>query len=235
MLTQVENSAKRVGLSMNTGKTKYMSYNTIQQFENKAIDGLNPKRVEDFKYLGAWIDSSEKDLKIRKALSWITCHQMRNILKSTLSRKMKLRLMQTTVESVLLYGCETWTLTKTLLKQLDGTYTRILRMILNVHSSQKVTNEVLNGTIEKISTKIRLRFLKFAGHYLRRDDEVVSDLVLWEPTHGTRRRGRPSESYIRNLERETGIPASDYESSYDEPCCLENFYCPGNKNPEISK
>ena len=31
-LTRVEKSAKQVGLSMNTGKTKYMSYNTIQQF-----------------------------------------------------------------------------------------------------------------------------------------------------------------------------------------------------------
>ena len=34
MLTRIEKSAKRVGLSMNTGKTKYvflyMSYNTIQ-------------------------------------------------------------------------------------------------------------------------------------------------------------------------------------------------------------
>ena len=116
---------------MNTGKTKYKSYNTIQQFEIKAIDGSNLKRVDDFKYLGAWIDSSAKDLKIRKALAWRTCHQMRNIWKSTLSR-MKLRIMHTTVESVLLYGCETWNLTKTLLRQLDGTYTRILRMILNI-------------------------------------------------------------------------------------------------------
>ena len=30
--------------------------------------------------------------------------------------------------------------------------------------------------------KIRRRFLKFAEHCLRRGDEVVSDLVLWEPT-----------------------------------------------------
>ena len=97
------------------------------------------------------------------------------------SRKMKFMLMHTTVESVLLYGCETWTLIKTLLKQLDGTYARILRMILNVHWSQKVTNDVLYGAIENISTKIRRRFLKFAGHCLRRDDEVVSDLALWKP------------------------------------------------------
>ena len=39
MLTRVEKSEKRVGLSMNTGKTKYMSYNTNQHFEIKAIDG----------------------------------------------------------------------------------------------------------------------------------------------------------------------------------------------------
>ena len=63
--------------------------------------------------------------------------------------------MHTTVESVLLYGCETWTLTKKLLKQLDGTYTRILQMI---HWSHKVTNDVLYGAIERISTKIRRRF-----------------------------------------------------------------------------
>ena len=108
MLTRVEKSAKRVGLSMNIGKTKYMSYNTNQQFEIKAIDGSNLKRDEDFNYLGAWIDSSPNDLIIRKALALRTCHQMRNIWKSTLSRKMKLRLMHTTVESVLLYGCETF-------------------------------------------------------------------------------------------------------------------------------
>ena len=54
-----------------------------------------------------------------------------------------------------------------------------------------------------------IQYLKFAGHCLHRDDEDVSDLDLWEPTHGTRRRRRPPESYIRNLERETGIPASE--------------------------
>ena len=57
MLTRVKKLAKRVGLSMNTGKTKYMSYNTNQQFEIKYIDGSNLKRVEYFKYLWAWIST----------------------------------------------------------------------------------------------------------------------------------------------------------------------------------
>ena len=33
MLTLVEKSGKRVGLSMNTGKTKYMSYKSNQQYQ----------------------------------------------------------------------------------------------------------------------------------------------------------------------------------------------------------
>ena len=78
---------------------------------------------------------------------------MRNIWKSTLSRILKTKFMHTTLESVLLYGCETWNLTKTLLNQLNGTYTQILRMILNLHWTQKVTNEVLYVAIEIVAGK----------------------------------------------------------------------------------
>ena len=156
---------------MNTGKTKYMSYNNYQQFDIKTIDGTDRKIVEDFKYLGAWVDSSEKDVKIRKPQTWRTCHQMRNIWNSYLSRKFKIRLMITTavsqhVDSVMLYsyGCETWTLTNSLIKKLDGTYTQILRMVLNIHWTNKIKNDILYGALERLSNKIRRRRLKFAGH-----------------------------------------------------------------------
>ena len=65
--------------SMNTGKTKYMSYNTNQQFEIKAIDRSNLKRVEDFKYKRGMDRQQCKKLKIRKALAWRICYQRRNI------------------------------------------------------------------------------------------------------------------------------------------------------------
>ena len=45
-----------------------MNYNTIQQFKIKAIDGSNLKRIDDSKYLGAWIDSSAKYIKSEKRL-----------------------------------------------------------------------------------------------------------------------------------------------------------------------
>ena len=61
----------------------------------------------------------------------------------------------------------------------------------------------------KVSAKIRRRLLKFAGHFLCRDGDFVSDVVIWEPTYGARRLGMPPEIYIRNLELKTGIPASE--------------------------
>ena len=107
-----------------------MSYNNNQQFDIKTIDETYLKIVDNFKYIRAWVDSSEKDVKITKAQD---CHQMRNIWNSKLSRKFKIRLMIATVESVLIYRCETWILTNSLIKKLDGTYTTILRMVLNIH------------------------------------------------------------------------------------------------------
>ena len=67
--------------------------------------------------------SSEKDFEIRKALTWSACHKMKRIWSTNLQRKIKERLFVTTVESILLYGSETWTINKVMEKRLDGCYT----------------------------------------------------------------------------------------------------------------
>ena len=80
-----------------------------------------------------------------------------------------------------------------------------MRMVLNIHWTNKIKTEILYGELERLSNKVRRRILIFSGHCLRREDEVVSHLVLWQPTHGTRRRGIPHNSYITYLERDTGL------------------------------
>jgi len=103
---------------------------------------------------------------------------------------MKVRLFLSTVESVLLYRAETWTLTKALTKQLDGCYTKILRMALNVPWQSHTTNRVLYGDLPKVPEKVRQGRIRTAGHCLCHNDEIASKLVLWEPTEGKRERGR---------------------------------------------
>ena len=59
------------------------------------------------------------------------------------------------VESVLVYGATTWTLTETLEKRLDGTYTRMLRVALNKSWKYHIFNKDLYLDIPSISDSIQ--------------------------------------------------------------------------------
>ena len=45
-----------------------------------------------------------------------------------------------------------------------GTYTNILRIVLNIHWTNKIKNEILYGELEILSHEIIRRMLQFAGH-----------------------------------------------------------------------
>ena len=206
LLNRVETSVGKVGLKMNAAKTKFMSFNQTQVPVITTSEGIHLDKVEDFKYLGAWMNSTEKDIKTRKAAAWRACGKLSQLWKAkTLSRKLKERLFIATVESVLLYGCEAWTVTPKISKRLDGCYTRMLRSVFNIHWSQHVTNQDLYGDMPKVSDKIRERRARFAGHCFRGTNELVSKLIHWIPKHGERKRGRPALTYIDILKRDTGL------------------------------
>ena len=124
---------------------------------------------------------------------------------STLSKRIQIRMFIATVELVLLYGAETWTITQTMKKQLDGCYTRMLRVALNVSWKQHIPNIQLYGELPPVSTKVQQRRMRLAGHCVRHDDEVANKLVLWQPTDGHANRGRHTITYVDNLLQDTGL------------------------------
>ena len=91
----------------------------------KSTDNADIAVEEDFKYLGAYVNNTNKEIKVIKAQAWTACHQLRKIWRSKLSKNAKINLFTAAVQSVLLYGSESWTLNKTLEKQLDGSYTDV--------------------------------------------------------------------------------------------------------------
>jgi len=93
---------------------------------------------------------------------------------------LKIRLLTSTVEAVLLYGCETWSLSKKQERKLDGSYTRELRKALNISWREHVTNER------------RPDFPTLCYGYQIRDK-------------GSRGRGRPTGTFIDTLMRDTGL------------------------------
>ena len=88
------------------------------------------------------------------------------------------------VEFVLIYGSKTWTLTKSLEKIIDGTYTRLLRTVFNLSWSDILTNRELYGNLPWVTEKKMERRLKLPGHCVRYSEEVASNLGLWKPSHG---------------------------------------------------
>ena len=79
----------------------------------------------------------------------------------------------------------------------------MLRKTLGVHWSDRVTNEILYGKLPKLSDKIAARRLRLAGHCQRHPELGAPRLILWEPTHGQRGRGRPKMTYVDQLKSDT--------------------------------
>ena len=194
LLTAVEENAAAVGLHINMKKTEYIR---IGDFSNDnhptlRVSGGEIAEVTDFRYLGSWIMSSQKDFVVRRACAYETANKLWRVWKSGCSRHTKIRVFRATVESVLFYGAETWTLTAQLTSRICGAYTNLLRKALNVPWTDHITNTQLYGDLPRADDIIRHRRLHFAGHAARCIEDryqPVADLVFWQGS-GPMRRGQ---------------------------------------------
>ena len=211
-----------MGLGLNGPKTKYLTYNIdghpplVRHSPLCTRNGTVLEQKSDFKYLGSWVDESSKDIRVRKGLAWKALNDMDRIWKSNMNPGLKKRFFVATVESILIYGCESWAMTGAMEKSLNGTYTRMLRKIQNVHWSSHTTNEVLYGELPAIADKIAAKRLQLAGHCHRHPELSTQKILLWEPKHGQRGRGRPRTSYVDTLKKDTGAKSTSELASLME-------------------
>ena len=66
-------------------------------------------------------------------------------------------------------------------KKIDGTYTRMLRAILNKAWRQYPTKHQLYGHLPPITKTIQVRRTRHTGHCWRIRDELISNVLLWTP------------------------------------------------------
>ena len=148
--------------------------------------------------------------------AWTAINRLSIIWKSDLTDKMKRSFFQATVASILLYICTTWTLTKRLEKKLDGNYTRMLRAILNKSWRQHPTRHQLYGHLPPITKTIQVRRTRHAGHCRRSRDEFIRDVLLWTPTYGRAKAGRPARTYIQQLSEDMGCCPEDLPGAMND-------------------
>ena len=134
------------------------------------------------------------------------CNALHKIWTSNLSKDFKLKIFKAAIEPILLYGSETWTLSKRLEKRLDGTYTRLLMRVQHLSWKNHPTKQLIYGKIPPVSTIVKSRRVQFAGHCFRAENEIISTLLLWKPSRSNRGRRL---SYPDVISRDTGIQKQD--------------------------
>ena len=200
-----------VGLRINIGKTEVMGVTKKkdQLKVNIRIGGQAVKQVKSFRYLGSLVDEDGRcDAEIRSRIGMAKANfgQMRGILTSlNLSRGIRLRILKSYIWSVLLYGCETWTVSRKMKKRLEATEMWFIRRMMRIPWVARRTNqEVLQmaGMSRELITTVRRRQLGYLGHVLRRDG-LEKDCLLGM-IEGRRARGRQRMKYMDDIKEMVG-------------------------------
>ena len=207
LLHSMERATAGIGLHVNAHKTEYMCFNQIGDIST--LEETSLKLEDSFTYLRSSVSSTEKDIDTQLMKAWAAIDKLSIIWKSDLTDKMKCSFFLAVVVSIMLYGCTTWTLTKRLKKKLDGNYTRMLQAILNKSWQQHPTKHQLYGHLPPITKTIQVRQTRHAGHCWRNRDALISDVLLWTPTYGRAKAGRPARTYIQQLCEDSGCSPED--------------------------
>lgn len=208
-LDRVANEARKTGLKINVGKTEVLRINNHQQ-DPIRLNGEEIKEVEKFTYLGSIVSKdggADEDIKSRISKARHASRTLKNIWQSSnLSSKNKIRIFNTNVKSVLLYGSETWRTTKTNRKKIQTFINKCLRYILGIRWPEKISNRDLWARTGQNPVHIEILKRKWGwiGHTLRKPSSNVTRQALdWNP-QGKRRIGRPRQTWRRSTEAEIG-------------------------------
>ena len=128
--------SKEPVLEINADKTKYMVMSRDQNAglsHSMKTDNSSFERVEEFKYLGTALtnqNSIQEEIKSRLKSGNACYHSVQNILSSSLlSKTLRIKIYRTIILPVVLYGCETWSLTLREERRLRVFEYRVLRRI----------------------------------------------------------------------------------------------------------
>jgi hypothetical protein len=138
-----------------------------------------------------------------------------------LSRKLKIKIYRNTILPVVLYGCETWSLTLREERRLRVFENRALRRVFGPRREEvtgewrKLHNEELNDlySLPNIVRVVKARRMRWAGHVARTGEERVVHMVLVGNPEGKRPFGRPRRRWVDNIKmdvQEVGWGCGDW-------------------------
>ena len=163
----------------------------VQQQESRPViqcEGDDLENVFRFKYLGSVFTADAKqiyDIKTRIVKAFARCGKLRNVFDAqTIPVKLKLRLYQAAVCSIMTYGCENWRLTPPIMRKLNGANSKMLSRL----TGKSIPQEARSATCSyNLVRAIRKRRLKWLGHILR----AGPGRITYQAVEEQRRMGLP--------------------------------------------
>ncbi len=176
-----------------------MRINANNQSKTK-IRGSEIDDVVQFTYLGSVISTTggtDEEILARKKKAQQAFAILKPIWRSKVLRtSTKIRIFNSNVKSVLLYGSETWRSTVASTKVVQVLINRCLLNIFGIKWPNKISNINLwkRTKQEPVIQTITSRKWRWIGHTLRKDQFNVTRHALdWNP-EGQRKRGRPQNT-----------------------------------------
>ena len=222
MLNNFSDASKPFGLSISLGKTEVLfqrAPNSVAPQPAIFIDDVERKVADSFKYLGSTISvDGSLDIASRNSKASQALGRMRNRLLNhhNVTLDTKLKVYRAVVLSSLLYGCETWTVYRRHLKQLERFHQRALRSILGIRWQDKVTNTEVFERTNCISIEVMLlkSCLRWTGHVIRMGHRIPKQLpvLFGELEQSHRRQGRPCKRFKDTVKaglKWCGIPPTE--------------------------
>jgi hypothetical protein len=181
--------------------------------------------VAKFKYLVTPLTDQNcihEEIKSRLNSGNACYHSVQSLLSSRLlSRNVKVKIYKPKILPVVLYGCETWSVTLREAHRLKVFENRILRRIFGPRRDEvtgewrKLHNEELHNLYSSLDIirPVKSRRMTWAGHVARMGEERQVYKVLVGKPEGKRPLERPRrrwEDGIRMDLRETGLGSVDY-------------------------
>ena len=126
----------------------------------------------------------------------------------------KFKLQKSLVTSILLYGCETWTLLADSEKRIQALETKFKRKLLRISYLEHKTNDWVRGKIkslvgpkEPLLPTVKREKLAWFGNVTFHDS--LPRIIFQGILEGGRRRGRQSKCWMDNVKEWTTLPVPE--------------------------
>ena len=204
-------ATREIGLEVNADKTKYMDLSRDQnagRIHSVKSDNSTFERVGEFKYLGTTLtnqNSIAEEIKSRLRPGNACYHSVQNLLSyGLLSKNLKIKIYRTVIFPVVLYGCETWSLTLREERKPRVFENMVLRRIFGPRKGgetgewMRLHNEELNNLYSSPNNVrvLKSRRMRWAGYVARMDEERGCIWSWWGKPEGKSPLGRPTRRWV---------------------------------------